>query len=111
MTRLLVSVRSADEALQAVAAGVDLVDVKEPSRGSLGRADWSQTLAILRAVAGRRPVSAALGELVDDHSTLPVEAPSERAQPAAKASNLPDSAALLAQGAVRVAIGERALKR
>ncbi len=63
MTRLLVSVRSADEARLALEAGVDLIDVKEPSRGSLGRADAEVIAEVVQAVAGRVPVSAALGEL------------------------------------------------
>lgn len=45
--RLLVSVRNADEALVAVRGGADIVDVKEPSFGSLGRA----SLEDLRAIA------------------------------------------------------------
>ena len=36
MIRLLVSVRSADEALVAARGGVDFIDAKEPSRGALG---------------------------------------------------------------------------
>ncbi len=36
--RLLVSVRDADEAMHAIAGGADIVDVKEPLNGSLGRA-------------------------------------------------------------------------
>src|ERR1051326_257356 len=63
---LLVSVRSATEAKIALSAGVDLIDVKEPSRGSLGRADDATLRAILSEVAGRRPVSAAMGELADN---------------------------------------------
>jgi uncharacterized protein (UPF0264 family) len=62
---LLVSVRSAAEALAALAGGADLIDVKEPSQGSLGAADDDTISAVVRAVAGRAPVSAALGELVD----------------------------------------------
>ena len=61
--QLLVSVRSAEEALAALAGGASLIDVKEPSRGPMGRADDSVTGEVVRAVAGRRPVSAALGEL------------------------------------------------
>ena len=38
-SRLLVSVRSAAEAEIALHGGADLIDVKEPTRGSLGRAD------------------------------------------------------------------------
>jgi uncharacterized protein (UPF0264 family) len=60
---LLVSVRSATEAEAALAGGAALIDVKEPARGCLGRADDETIAAVLRAVAGRRPVSAALGEL------------------------------------------------
>src|SRR5262245_59925297 len=63
--RLLVSVRSAAEAEAALAGGASLIDVKEPGRGSLGRPDNEIVAAVLRCVAGRRPVSAALGELMD----------------------------------------------
>ena len=45
--RLLVSVRDANEALMAVRGGADLVDVKEPDHGSLGRA----SIEDLRAIA------------------------------------------------------------
>jgi uncharacterized protein (UPF0264 family) len=60
---LLVSVRSAAEAEAAVEGGADLIDVKEPSRGSLGRADDETIAAVIRAVAGRKPISAAMGEI------------------------------------------------
>jgi hypothetical protein len=63
---LLVSVRSAAEAEAALAGGAALIDVKEPARGSLGCADEATINAVLRAVAGRRPVSAALGELAEN---------------------------------------------
>jgi uncharacterized protein (UPF0264 family) len=62
---LLVSVRSAGEARAALAGGADLIDVKEPSRGSLGRADDAVIAAVVRVVAGRKPVSAALGDVRD----------------------------------------------
>lgn len=68
---LLVSVRSADEALAALAGGADLIDVKEPSRGPLGRANAQTIAEVVNAVAGRVPVSAALGEWVDWHG-MPV---------------------------------------
>jgi uncharacterized protein (UPF0264 family) len=60
-----VSVRSVDEAEAAMNGGAALIDVKEPSRGSLGRADNETLDGVLRYVAGRRPMSAALGELVE----------------------------------------------
>jgi uncharacterized protein (UPF0264 family) len=69
-TGLLVSVRSAAEAEIALAGGAALIDVKEPSRGALGRADDAVVAEIVRLVAERRPVSAALGELADG-GTLP----------------------------------------
>jgi uncharacterized protein (UPF0264 family) len=67
----LVSVRSALEAEEALAGGADLIDVKEPARGALGRADDATLLAIAEHVAGRRPTSAALGELRDFDGVLP----------------------------------------
>jgi uncharacterized protein (UPF0264 family) len=60
---LLVSVRDASEAVAALAGGAALIDVKEPQRGALGRADDAVIAAVADAVARRRPVSAALGEL------------------------------------------------
>ena len=60
---LLVSVRSAVEAAAALAGGAGIIDVKEPERGSLGRADDEVVSEVLNVVANRRPVSAALGEL------------------------------------------------
>src|SRR6516225_1684363 len=65
MAKLLVSVRSVSESLAALEGGADLIDVKEPNRGALGRADDGTIAAICRSVAGRRPVSAALGELLE----------------------------------------------
>jgi uncharacterized protein (UPF0264 family) len=65
MTRLLVSVRSATEAAAALRGGAAVIDVKEPTRGSLGRADDAVIAEVVRTVAGARPVSAALGEFVD----------------------------------------------
>ena len=63
--RLLVSVRNADEAVTAVEAGADIIDVKEPNDGSLGFAGADVIASVIDAVGGRCPVSAALGESVD----------------------------------------------
>jgi uncharacterized protein (UPF0264 family) len=67
----LVSVRSADEALAALAGGCDLLDVKEPGHGSLGTADAEVIAAVCHAAQTSQtpaPVSVALGEL-DEWST------------------------------------------
>ena len=65
MSGLLVSVRSVEEAQAVVAAGVAVVDVKEPRNGPLGRAS-SQIWSSVRDVVPRSiPVSVALGELVE----------------------------------------------
>jgi uncharacterized protein (UPF0264 family) len=65
MTQLLVSVRSASEAEAALRGGAALIDIKEPAKGSLGRASDNVIEDVVRVVAGRRPVSAAMGEFVD----------------------------------------------
>ena len=49
----------------ALDGGAALIDIKEPARGSLGRADAGVIREVVGAVGGRRPVSAALGEWVD----------------------------------------------
>jgi uncharacterized protein (UPF0264 family) len=63
--KLLVSVRDAAEAEAALAGGADLIDVKEPANGPLGRADFATIAEVVKTVAGRVPISAALGELRD----------------------------------------------
>ena len=67
---LLVSVRSAEEARAALAGGADLIDVKEPSRGPLGRADDEAIRAVVDEVGGRVPVSVAMGEWADRSQSL-----------------------------------------
>jgi uncharacterized protein (UPF0264 family) len=62
---LLVSVRSAEEAVAALAGGADVIDVKEPEHGPLGAADAKSIAHIVQVVAGRVPVTAAAGELLD----------------------------------------------
>jgi len=61
--RLLVSVRSAAEAVEALEGGADIIDIKEPGEGSLGEAPAAARQAVVEAVDGQAPVSAALGEL------------------------------------------------
>ncbi|WP_166821472.1 (5-formylfuran-3-yl)methyl phosphate synthase [Thalassoroseus pseudoceratinae] len=64
--QLLISVRNADEAQAAIEGGCDILDIKEPSRGSLGRADDTTIHDIIDSLGSDAPpVSAALGELRD----------------------------------------------
>jgi uncharacterized protein (UPF0264 family) len=49
----------------ALAAGVDVIDVKEPLRGSLGAATTETVQRVIELVGRRAIVSAACGELVD----------------------------------------------
>lgn len=60
--QLLVSVRDANEAIVAARSGADIIDVKEPSLGSLGFAGWQIVNSVLDAVGKDVSVSAALGE-------------------------------------------------
>src|SRR5947209_7857771 len=65
VARLLVSVRSAEEARAALEGGAAVIDVKEPDRGPLGRADPSIWAEVRAAVPMATPVSVALGELYE----------------------------------------------
>jgi (5-formylfuran-3-yl)methyl phosphate synthase len=62
MPGLLVSVRSADEVAAALDGGADLIDVKDPAKGPLAPAEAEVVAAVIDAVDGQVPVSAALGE-------------------------------------------------
>jgi uncharacterized protein (UPF0264 family) len=64
--RLLVSVRDVDEASLAAAAGVDLVDCKDPGAGALGALSPSRVASIVRALRANGfdgPVSATIGDV------------------------------------------------
>jgi len=63
VTRMLASVLDATEAVLAVEAGADIVDLKDPGRGALGAVAPEALAQALAAVAGRRPVSATVGDL------------------------------------------------
>ncbi|MBS0203087.1 MAG: hypothetical protein JSS49_09335 [Planctomycetes bacterium] len=71
--RLLVSVRSRLEAISAVEGGAEILDVKEPSHGSLGMAGIHEIEEIADFIANQDqftggtavPLSVALGELRD----------------------------------------------
>jgi uncharacterized protein (UPF0264 family) len=51
MLQALVSVRNVDEALQAAAAGVQLIDLKEPRSGALGALPDATLCAVVRTLA------------------------------------------------------------
>ena len=77
--RLLVSVRNVKEAKSALAGGVDIIDIKEPLNGSLGKASNQQIISIAKLVHDDHPqilLSAALGELADYRRT-PVRSQAE----------------------------------
>jgi dihydroneopterin aldolase len=63
MALFLASVRDPAEAEMALLAGADIIDVKDPAQGALGAVDRDTSMAIVSAVAGRRPVSATIGDV------------------------------------------------
>ncbi len=78
VAKLLVSVRSKDEALAALAGGAGVIDVKEPLKGSLGQATIDVWRDVRNVVPRLIPMSVALGELndwlADDAISVPREA-------------------------------------
>ena len=61
MTRMLVSVTSPKEAAMALAGGADIIDLKPPAPGA---AAPEAIGAMVRAIGGRRPASAMVGDAV-----------------------------------------------
>jgi uncharacterized protein (UPF0264 family) len=70
MTMMLASVRSLDEAVVALDGGADLIDLKEPARGALGALDHAAVRICVRAIDGRRPVSATIGDIPSMDATV-----------------------------------------
>ncbi len=63
MTRFLASVRDASEVRLALAAGADVVDLKDPAAGALGALAPDAIARCIAAVGGRAEVSATVGDL------------------------------------------------
>jgi len=63
MTGMLASVENLAEALCVLEAGADIIDLKSPSAGALGALPVDAVKAIAAALAGRRPLSATIGDL------------------------------------------------
>ncbi len=100
--RLLVSVRNAEEAWSAIRGGADIVDVKEPAHGSLGRASLESLTAVAKCLtdamsdatrAGAEPVplSIALGEVEEWSSSSQCFGHDASDHSLATSSGLPDS--------------------
>lgn len=70
MTKLLVSVRNAEEARAALEGNADVVDVKEPRRGALGPADPAVWREIQKLVGDQATMSVALGELLSQNAEM-----------------------------------------
>ena len=75
--RLLVSVRSAEEVAAALAGGADIIDAKEPARGSLG----AVTATVLSAIAARTPRPGAGLELIASSGGFAYSRPSPGSAP------------------------------
>jgi len=65
MTKLLVSVRNKDEAMEAVEGGADIVDVKNPEEGSLGASTPWNIKEVRRVVPKQVELSVAIGDLLN----------------------------------------------
>ncbi|MEK0083168.1 (5-formylfuran-3-yl)methyl phosphate synthase [Benzoatithermus flavus] len=68
--RLLASVADPSEAEFACALGADIVDLKDPARGALGAWPEASLRRAVGQIAGRRPVSATVGDLPMDPALL-----------------------------------------
>src|SRR5437016_14573899 len=64
--QLLISVAGPAEARAALRGGADVIDAKDPWRGALGPVSVQRLAAIRAAVAGARPLSAAVGDATSE---------------------------------------------
>jgi len=63
VTKLLISVTNVQEALWALASGVDIIDLKNPSQGALGALPLETVREIVQAINGKSTISATIGDL------------------------------------------------
>lgn len=67
--QLLISLQSPDELPAALNGGADILDVKDPAKGSLGRPSDTTLAQIVDRTPANIPLSVALGEITDTHLT------------------------------------------
>jgi len=70
MPKLLISVRSSSEVLNALEGGADIIDVKDPAKGSLGLPRISVVREVVRIVNGLKEVSVAIGDVRSNAAEL-----------------------------------------
>ncbi len=70
MTGMLASVTNLDETRLVMAAGVDIIDLKNPRAGALGALDLSIIKEIVTCVNGVIPLSATIGDLPFEAGTI-----------------------------------------
>jgi uncharacterized protein (UPF0264 family) len=66
--KLLVSVANPEDAAAALAGGADFIDAKDPCAGALGAVTMPMLHDIASTIGGARPVTAALGDAIDEIS-------------------------------------------
>jgi uncharacterized protein (UPF0264 family) len=111
--QLLVSVRSADEVGPALEGGADIIDAKEPDRGSLGPVAPATLAQIFRSTPDNHAVSVALGdfatpgqvESIFKELNLPPRAGLTYLKLGCAGAESPDVASMVLQTAIREAGG------
>jgi len=97
--KLLVSVKDHREAMEAVVAGIDWLDLKNPLRGPLGPVDGRMAIEIADWLPSGIPLSAAAGELLQwlaANNRSPIVGPAELTGSAARRG--PDKIKLIKLG-------------
>jgi len=74
MAGMLASVENLAEAICVLEAGADIIDLKSPSSGALGALPVEIVKEIAAALAGRRPLSATIGDLPMDPAMVSMAA-------------------------------------
>ena len=63
MTRFLASVSNPQEAVTLLAAGADIIDIKDPRKGALGAVEQETAIEIIQRISGQAMTSATIGDL------------------------------------------------
>lgn len=67
---MLASVANLQEARLVLAGGADIIDLKNPAAGALGALDSADVRQIVLALGGQKPISATLGDLPMEPTSL-----------------------------------------
>ena len=70
MSKVLGSIKNLDEAKTLLDSAIDIIDLKDPSKGALGKLQDSEINLILEFINNKKLTSSTIGDLPNDENII-----------------------------------------